>query len=176
MNHDDALKAMVTAEPAELRGEAATRLALHIRECERCRATARGILAEEAELDAALSAPPRSADDLADAVLAAAAAQGIRPGEASDGGIVPLESKRQRPARRRMGWTVAVLAAVLAALLLVPRDGREWRAPQTVKSRTLVAAGEAVISAPEDRNVAVIQTRNPDIKVVWFYQTETGGT
>lgn len=172
MTHEKALEAMLTAEPAELRGDAATRLSFHIRDCGRCRAVARAILAEQAELDAEIrtTAPVRSADELADAVLARAAERDIEPGEAA-AVAVPLRRQRRGSRLRHTGWKVAVptlLAAVLAALFLLPRHG-EWRPPEGRAVIASAAARRGAIEAPADGSVAVIQTRDPNIKVVWFY-------
>lgn len=180
MTHEKALEAMLTAEPAELRGDAATRLSFHIRDCDRCRAVARTILAEQAELDAEIrtTAPLRSPDELADLVLAHAAERDIQPGEAA-ADVVPMPSQRGGGSLRPTGWKVAVpalLAAVLAAVLLLPRPHGEWRRPEGGNVVAMAAARRGAIEAPADRSVAVFQTRDPNIKVVWFYETETGET
>ncbi len=172
MTCHDALDAMLTASPAELRGEGASPLAFHVRECGRCRAVARTILSEQAALDAAMAAaePPRPAGAVADAVLETARAEGVAPGQDTDADVVPGTGKRGPVGARLRSWKVAVptlLAAVLAALLLFPRDDRDWQVP--AGAGPAVRGERVAVSPPPDKSVAVFQTRNPNIKVIWFY-------
>jgi len=170
MTCHDAMEAMLTAEPAELRGEGASPVAFHIRDCGRCRALARTILSEQAALDAAMASagPPRAAEAIARAVLDTARAQHIAPGQDAD--VESIPRKRDPGAARLRNWKVAVptlLAAVLAALLLLPRDDRDWQVPGG--EGATVRAERVAVSPPPDKSVAVFRTRNPNIKVIWFY-------
>ena len=191
----DARTALLTAEPAELDGVGDSALAAHIRSCGRCRATARAILDEQEGLAAALAnagRPARTAEELADAVLGAVAAgagagagsapraaterpaieraAGQDDADAADRGgiVVRLDAARRRAARRARDWRVwapVALAAALAAVLLLTRPRYDWQIPGPNASRPTQVA----VSAPVDRNVVVFGTRNPDIKVIWFY-------
>ncbi len=179
----DAQGALLTADPAELEGIGASPLAEHIRGCDRCRAAARVILDEQAALAEALAEAGRSdrtADQAADAVLAVVAGEGVPrqsqdvdPPEAHAGleagaRVVTLDAVRRRAARRAMSWRlwapVALAAALAAVLLARPRYDWQVPAPGTGRPTTQVA-----VSAPPGKNVVVFGTRNPDIKVIWFY-------
>lgn len=72
---------------------------------------------------------------------------------------------RRRPAGRRALSRVAAAAAaaVLALLLLRPGRAPERHIP------LLAPAATPDVSAPSERPYAVLQTSNPDIRVVWFF-------
>lgn len=179
----DARTELLTAEPAELEGIGASPLAEHIRGCDRCRAAARMILDQQAALAQALVAagrPAHTADQAADAVLAVVAGDDTSPGsqeadppEAGAGRgararVVPLDTARRWAARRAMNWRLwapVTLAAALAAVLLAwPRY--DWQVPPPARA---AAPTQVAVSAPPGKNVVVFGTRNPDIKVIWFY-------
>jgi hypothetical protein len=179
MKCSDAQAALLTAEPAELDGVGASSLAEHVRGCERCRAIARVMLDEQAALAAALAEaaqPARTADQVANAVLAAVADPGVSAGsQNADAGaqvgarVVALEPLRRRVARRATGWRVwapVALAAALAVVLLVTRPRHDWQVPAPTGE---AAPTQVAVSAPRGKNVVVFGTRNPDIKVIWFY-------
>ncbi|MEJ2218256.1 MAG: hypothetical protein P8099_16745 [Gemmatimonadota bacterium] len=183
----DARTELLTAEPAELEGIGASPLAEHIRGCDRCRAAARVILDQQAALAQALVAaarPAHTADQAADAVLAVVVGEDASPGsqkadapEAGAGGgagshVIPLDTARRWAARRVTSWRAWVpvaLAAGLTAVLLVARPRQDWHvpAPEGAPAPTQVA-----VSAPPGKNVVVFGTRNPDIKVIWFYSSK----
>ncbi|HKJ91852.1 MAG TPA: hypothetical protein VJ957_01735 [Longimicrobiales bacterium] len=97
-------------------------------------------------------------------------AAGQDDADAADRGgiVVRLDAARRRAARRARDWRVwapVALAAALAAVLLLTRPRYDWQIPGPNASRPTQVA----VSAPVDRNVVVFGTRNPDIKVIWFY-------
>lgn len=144
---------LLEAEPAELRGEGESPLARHVRACSSCARAAALVLGETARLDALLSeAPPLDVD----ALLARA---GVKSGRAA------------APPRRflRRLWVPAAVAAALAALLLWQAVG--VRTPPTpitaVAERTTLPLVEPI----PGQDVAVMQTDDPDITVVWLFPT-----
>ena len=139
------VQAMLEAEPAELAGEEDSPLARHIRECPHCGATARAILAEEEELGSALASLVPQPD--LEAVLARAPAQ------------------RSRFRAGALTLAPLALAAGLAALFLT----REPQLPGEPYVPGVQAIPGLNVEAPEGRNVAVLETRDPDIKVVWLF-------
>lgn len=154
MNACDQEAALLRADVAELNGTASTSLGEHIRDCDRCRARARTILARYEALGEVLDAPV-----VVDAKGIVAAGR-----HRSDTGV------RKSPWRLPMPpmWAAAAAAASIAAALVLslpvqqePPPGEAWLpAP---------APSVPVVSAPH-HNVAVIQTDNPDITVFWFYK------
>ncbi len=126
-----------------------TPLAEHVRECERCRAIARRLLAGQAELSGALdSLEPRH-----DVQVAMARA-------------------RAAPSRRRFipgPFAALAVAAALAAFWLVSkRDGVELE-PRAVTAIAQAEEALPLVQAPPGKNVMVFETENPDIKVIWLY-------
>ena len=150
------VEVLLRAERDELDGTGFTELAGHIRACERCGALARSILAGYETLNDALE-----------------------PGvELSAPRIVALGRARADAGVRRRPWwrlsmpptwaaataTAASIAAVLALVLPEQQDPRldpVWQPPA-------IAASAPVVSAPH-HNVAVIQTDDPDITIIWLY-------
>lgn len=141
----EARTALLEADLEELRGSADTPLALHLRDCADCRAAAERIVRVEGALGRRL------------------AALAPRRGIARAPAATP-------PSRRRWRWAVPLAAAAgIVALLLVTRAPEP---PPTQERPTDVAirqAGGVSVRAPAGRNVAVFQTDNPDIVVIWFY-------
>lgn len=145
---------LLEAEAAELRGEGESPLARHVRACSSCARAAALVLGETARLDALLSeAPPLDVD----ALLARA---GVKSGRAA-------APPRRFPGRRL--WVPAAVAAALAALLLWQAVG--VRSPPTpitaVAERTTLPLVEPI----PGQDVAVMQTDDPDITVVWLFPT-----
>lgn len=140
---------MLEADPAELRGDGDGPLAGHLRACAACRARAGLILAGQAELDAALWA------------LAS-----------------PSPGRKVIPLRPRAGWRVrpgpaaasfAALAAAVAGVMLArphPRPAPGVTADQIAK---LLFPTPPVARAEGGRNVAVLETSDPGVTVVWVY-------
>ena len=159
------LEPMLTAELAELEGTADTDLGRHVRDCPRCSAAARKILAANAVLNDSLVA--QRTPDTRDLVDKA------RSGEAA---TAPIPAWRQlRWPGTQPGWRWVPIAAgigtlAIAAILLAvvgseePLPGPEWKAdPITSEYGTQ----PLLVDAP-GYNVAVIPTANPDITIFWF--------
>lgn len=139
---------LLDADPADLRGEDDSPLAEHLRACADCRARAEAILAAEAELDAALR------------TLA-----------------TPSTEARVVPMRPRRGWAqrIAPAAASLAALaaaaagVMLTRPQAAPRGATTEQIARLMFPAPPVARAEAGRSVAVLQTSDPGVTVVWVY-------
>ena len=149
-----ALEYLLDAEPDELSGRSDTEVGRHVRECDRCRAASQKVLDSTARLDAALAVVPDDFD------FAAILRRAKSP-----------ESKRHTatvgPIRRRWGGiaTVALAASIVGLLVLSDRDDP---LPGTaVTARVTVQL--PIVDAAADQDVAVIETDNPDITVLWFF-------
>jgi hypothetical protein len=156
----DALRALLEAEPLELRGEGESAVAAHVRECPGCRRAAGVLLAGGESLADSLRdlAPPL---DVATVLERAQAADEDKAG-------LPFPGPARR-GWRGIGWKSALplAAAATAAFLLITRnDGPLPVAPVTESSAITMAQ---VLEAPEGKNVAVLETQNPAIAVVWFF-------
>lgn len=189
---DTALERMLEAEPVELRGEVDTELARHIKGCDRCRAVAAAMLEELEALDDALdhlagavraadaadhavqpmADPMAAADAAADAALAAS-------GDGSDGVVMDV---RRGPGRRtgrgrsrwtRAAWVPLAAAAALAAVLLFGRD-HPFSGPGTGTTPPAEPTIEpqVAVTPPADKSVAIMETENPNITIVWLYERE----
>jgi hypothetical protein len=145
MNCTAARELLLVADAAELAGRGRAELAVHVRDCQACRAAAAAILEAERQLGQALAAAtPRRGVDQA------------------------LELARRRAWRRRWAWRVAPLAA--AALLAIVWLGRPARLEQQALSPTPPAVGSGIaVEAPPGRSVAVFRSDNPEIVVIWFF-------
>jgi len=149
--------ALLRADPSELErslgengsmGTSETALGRHIAECSRCHEAARRILTSNRVLREALGHPPRVD---AEALVARAA---FRPVDGAGGA--------KRPWRR---WAALAAAASLAGVLVV----REMDRPlQEMAIRTVIEP-HAAFEVPANQNLAVLQTDNPDITVLWFF-------
>lgn len=139
----EARAALLEAELEELRGTADTPLALHLRDCTDCRAAAERILRLEGALGRRLAArAPRRR-------IARA----------------PVAPRRHRPWR----WAAPLAAAAGIVALVVtraPEPRPEDHGPPDLATHEV---GGVSVRAPAGRNVAVFQTDNPDIVVIWFY-------
>jgi hypothetical protein len=135
---------LLDAEPAELRGEGEGALAAHLRECAACRQRAAFLLAETQRLQSTL--------------------QAIRP---------PLHAVERGSGGEAHRWRLLVplaLAAGLGALLLARRH--EGSAPGAAPLQVAAAAPGALdVQVPAGQTVAVFQTANPNIVVIWSYRT-----
>jgi len=180
------LERMLDAEPGELLGRGETALAVHLRECSRCRAVAQQLLDETGALVNAMAR---------DARLVAT--------------VAPPNAGRRRWTRQRalLGGLIAVAGIVVAAFLWSPPRGVQpgqttatlapaARPPAVVNglpigaerypaARPILAeavAATAVTTSPEPLaparlivrppsgvRAAVLQTANPTITVVWLY-------
>jgi anti-sigma factor RsiW len=159
MNCRSARDAIREADVAELEAPGDTELGRHLAVCPDCRAAAAAVLDGTAALRAALdemvaSAPRRSVDS--------ALAELRRP-------RTRLPSL-PRPLPRLAPWAVAA-AAVLAASLLT----RTPPAPPAMDRPSLSLAAAAPPPVVEDAggaDIAVFDTRDPGITVVWIYQED----
>jgi len=62
-------------------------------------------------------------------------------------------------------WAALAAAAVIAALLLLPGERTPYEAPPiTVRTARL-----PTVEASAGQSVAVMETSNPDITVLWFF-------
>ena len=147
---------MLEAEVAELAGTADTPLAEHIRDCPRCGAVAERLLVAQDELAAAL-------DRTKPGVPVKEALRRARVAPAGGDGVGAWLA----------GGAAAGLAAaaILAVLLLTgpePPEGEPWVGGDGI---ALVEPEEPApaVEAPGDRNVMVLDTGNPKVRIVWVY-------
>ncbi|WP_325307677.1 hypothetical protein [Longimicrobium sp.] len=149
MDHATARSLLLEADPAELRGDGASELAAHLRDCAECRARADGILAGEAELDAALT-------------MLAAPRAGTR--------VIPLRPRAS--VARRMATIAVPLAAAAAAagVLLLPRGPAPERPGITTeKIARALFPRQPVVRPGTGRSAAVMNTSDPGVTLVWIY-------
>lgn len=145
---------MLEAPLEELDPASEGEIAEHLRGCASCRAAAEAIVVETRALGEWRS--PMGDPDL-DAIL-------VRAG-------VPAEKAASTGMGRRNGtkaWLGLAAAAALATVLLRPSPPPmpgEGPTPRTPSPPPLVEAAPG-------RDVVVLPTRNPDITVVWFYDSE----
>lgn len=153
----EAREAILDADPKVLQGLGDDPLASHVRACASCARRAQAILREAAALSGALEravSPP----DL-DRILREAAEPGrnVEPGH-----------RRWFFAGVERRWGTALLplaaAAVLAFLLL----GRQPALPGTPYRPPPTPVGLDV-QAPPETDVAVLETDDPDITVLWLF-------
>jgi hypothetical protein len=144
---------LLEASLEELRGETDSEHAEHLRDCEQCAGLARHIVARTSDLAAVMDAKPPEVD--VDAILARARLV-AEPGDAAP--------SVHRPKPWRQWVTLAAAASVVGVLLMRQPDGAlpgvEFvpRAPAFPTVETAVG-----------HDVAIIETDNPDITVLWFY-------
>ena len=156
---------LLEAEAAELRGEGESLLARHVRACSSCARAAALILGETARLDALLSeAPPLDVD----ALLARAVV-------VSGSAAAPVGTHRPArgaPPHRRFSrrlWVPTAAAAALAALLLWQAD--EMQTPPASVTAARERSTLPLVEPVPGQDVAVLQTDDPDITVVWLFPT-----
>lgn len=146
MNCQTARERLLEADLSELRGEG--ELALHLRTCHHCRQQARVILDQYAALRTALERQALELDP-ADTRWRALSPQG--------------------PAWRR--WQVLLplaLAASLAVLVVARRP--QPSLPTNTPVPVLATGGAGLeVQGPPGRTVAVFQTDNPNIVVIWSF-------
>lgn len=153
----EAIEALLEADPRTLEGHGDEPLARHLRECLSCAERARAILQGEAALVQALGAQLRALD--LERILEQAEATGPR-------NHTPLPTRWRSWSVSRHGRTLLPLAAAagMAALFLT----REPSLPGPVYSPPLATPGLDV-EVPEGRSVAVLETNNPEITVLWLF-------
>ena len=153
----DAQARLLEADLPVLRGEGDDPLAHHLRSCSRCQGIAATILEGEAGLaeSLALVLPPLDLDEI------------LERAEAPEKGkVVPITSRRPRWTRSGAGFTLIPLAAAaaLTALFL----GRTPNLPGPEYTPELGRPGLNV-EVPEGQSVAVLETSNPEITVLWLF-------
>jgi len=148
---------ILEAETDELRGIGSGVVAAHIRGCPSCARLATRILEETAALNEYLTAEADA--EAVDVVLR-------RAGIANTGSAV-TPSRSRRAWARPSAWG-ALAAAASITLLLVARE----RPPTSAPTAVALAVEEAppLVQSSSERTVAVMQTDNPDITVLWFFQ------
>lgn len=157
MKCTDARRAILDADPAVLQGLGDDPLATHIRACPSCSRRAQAILREEAALSGALERAIRPPD--LDRILREAAEPDRN---------VEFGHRRWTFTGGGKGWGAALFplaaAAVLAFLLL----GRQPTLPGNPYRPSPPPAGLDV-QAPPETNVAVLETEDPNITVLWLF-------
>jgi hypothetical protein len=155
---------LLEADPAELLGEGDSTVALHVAGCAACTAAARRILRSQQELADALSQ------------LSERAAPAAGAGVVAVGPVASAETAGRRApgARRRLLRAMPPLAAaaVLVLFLLQQRAVDELPRLEPVPEPTAYALDMPVVNATDGSDVAVMQTTNPNITVVWFLKRE----
>ncbi len=154
MNCTEARDRLLEADLAELKAEVDTDLSLHLQGCIRCRAVAERLAAEERTLAAALDAVrPRTGVEEA---LARAEA------ESASRGRVPTF-----PLRKAWGLVPLAAAAAVAGVLITSSGGQLPGEPIDVAA--VRHAPAPIVEESTGQNVAVFETENPDIVVVWIF-------
>lgn len=153
MNCEMARDLLLQVDLAALRGQGHDELARHLRQCARCQERTRRILDQTAALQAALErAVPRTT-----------------PGAAWRSGAA------QRTAR--MPWAVALALAASLAVLLLGRPGQDQAHERGVSPATApgpfmgtdLTGAPLDVQGPPEQTLAVFQTDNPDIVVIWSF-------
>jgi anti-sigma factor RsiW len=148
---DAARELLLEAEPAELRGVGGGELAAHLRSCAACAARARYILEQQEVLARAL-------DGLQSTVVA-------------DRRLAGARARPVRPVYRRWEILLPLAAAATVGGLFLAR--RHQPATPTVAPLRMAAARPRPldVQVPAGQSVAVFQTANPNIVVIWSYRT-----
>jgi hypothetical protein len=156
MNCQEALEAILEADPGVLEAPGATPLGLHLQECPRCRAKARAILQGEAHLAMGLARNLRAPD--LDEILQ----------QAAERGPAGVGSGRKALWSVSTGRVIRTLIPLAAAATLVLLLGRS---PSLPGPTYLPRQGHPGLNVevPQDQRVAVMETGNPDIAVVWIF-------
>lgn len=150
MTCSEARVALLEADLAELRGETESGLAGHLRGCAACRAVAGAIVAAEAGAAEWITTrvPHRST---AAVMMAGRTAAARRP-------------------RWRGRWLVPLAAAAgLAALVLTWPDGPAGRRGAGAATPPPSPASRIAVEAPAGRSVAVFESTEPNVVIIWFY-------
>lgn len=144
---------MLTADPAELAGSTGSDLSLHIATCTSCRALGASLLEAQAELARAIDATGEAdGADGRDAVRSA----------------IAVARRRRDDARRRRWMYPLSAAAVLAGWMVMRYRDRTPVLPSLPVAPP--AAGRGItVAPPQGRNVAVLQTDNPNVVIIWFF-------
>ena len=143
---------LLEAEPEDLRGDGDGEVARHLQGCPTCARVAAAVLGATRALDEALTAGAARLDP------AAIVARALGP--------APLAARPRRVRRpgRWAGVAGLAAAAALAAILLT----RPPEAPLSPAPR-LAQGPPPLVEVATPTDVAIIQTDNPDITVLWFF-------
>lgn len=152
---------LLEATPAELRGEGEGALPAHLRSCDACRRSARLLLEADEALDAVLGGAPGTLD--VETVLRRASEA---PAELAWRARAASAARRALSSRR--AWIPLAAAAALAAVLLVARSPAPAPLPAVAGSEAL-----PLVEASSSDGVAILETGNPDITVLWFFEQGT---
>jgi len=150
-------EALLEAEPDDLRGIGQTEVARHVRTCPACARAGEIILETTASLNAFLDSEVPVPD--LDALLRRATASAVTP---------PRQAERPGPVASWRGsrrWVALAAAASIAALLLLP----DRPAPLPPVATVATAAPLPTVESAPGQTVAVFETENPDITVLWFF-------
>lgn len=156
MNCKEALEAILEADPGALEAPGATPLGQHLQECPRCRAKARAILQGEAHLAMGLARDLRTPD--LDEILQ----------QAAERGLAGAGSGRTAPWRVSTGRVIRTLIPLAAAATLVLLLGRNPSLPGSPYGPPPPPSGLNV-EVPQGQSVAIMETTNPKIAVVWIF-------
>jgi len=155
---------LLEADPAELLGEGDSTVALHVAGCAACTAAARRVLRSQQELADALS-------QLSDRAAPAPGARVVSVGSAASAESAVRPARGARRSLLRVMPPLAA-AAVLVLFLLQQRAADELPRLEPVPEPTAYAPDMPVVNATDGSDVAVMQTTNPNITVVWFLKRE----
>lgn len=157
---------LLEADLHELTGDSDSEIGLHVRACSTCAEAAQRILATNRALDAALHSPPPLDVQALVARAKFVAVPGVENTEDHLSGRAPARRRPNGPGLRQWRrWAGMAAAAAIAALLLARPGNR----PLPGVELHPVAVAPAALDVPPGHNLAVIQTDNPDITVLWFF-------
>lgn len=167
---------MLEAEPAELLGAGHSPVALHVRDCRTCAAAALRILNAQQELADALGTLAAAATS-SPAVTRASTGM---PGSAAAPALAPtLRStpvgsvhRTGRFRRRLIARSAPLAAAAVLVLFLLSRDGEPPRQEAQPQPIVVAVASTPVVNVAAGSDVAVMQTSNPNITVIWYLNRE----
>lgn len=169
MRCEDARALLLEADVAELDPDGSSApsspLAAHLRDCARCAAAAADIHRGLAELNARLTAAVP--DGAVDAIMARLAAPVAVAGEAAPDRAVAGRNFPAGRSWRRSPWMPVAIAAGIAGLFFVTRV----RTPPPMGGTPQLVSAPALplVESSGSAGVAVIETDNPDITVLWFF-------
>jgi anti-sigma factor RsiW len=151
-------EALLEADLDALAGADDTPVGRHVRDCPACAAEAARILRATAALDSVLSTPPRL--DARALVARALTDDTVQPDPQT---AFPAGSVRRRPAHTTR-WAALAAAACMAALFVWAERDRPLPGPPWTPSDAPAPTVETASG-----NVAVIETDDPDITVIWIF-------
>lgn len=147
---------LLEAEPHELLGEGQSSVARHVRACTACAELAQRMLGAQHELADALAHLGTHTTQLTHASTPTRTEAPATPA--------------RRTRRTLLRAAAPLAAAAVLALLLVPRGGEP---PIAVPPELIAVASDVpVVNVPAGENVAVMQTTNPRITVIWYLNRE----